>query len=208
MAYSFVSASSQYLSASAPVTGTTFPFSMACRFWCEDNTTNKVLMSLCPANGNYFGLVAFGAISGHPVGAMNTSYPNVYTSAGYSAQTWHSAAAVYDSHITVYLDGGASGVSSEISTLAVSDLMVSARRFNGALVTYGGSIIAEAAVWNAALTAAEIASLANGFTPAQIRPQSLVFYAPLVRDLIDAKGGRTLTNNNAATVAAHPRVYQ
>ena len=67
--------------------------------------------------------------------------------------------------------------------------------------------MAEVGIWNAALTAAEIASLAKGMTCDKIRPQNLVFYAPLVRDLIDAKGGRTITNNNAATVANHPRVY-
>jgi hypothetical protein len=48
---------------------------------------------------------------------------------------------------------------------------------------------AEVGIWNAALTAAEIASLAKGMTPDKIRPQSLVFYAPLVRDLIDVRGG-------------------
>jgi hypothetical protein len=57
------------------------------------------------------------------------------------------------------------------------------------------------------LTAAEIASLAKGMTCDKVRPESLVFYAPLVRDLIDAKGGLTITNNNGATVANHPRVY-
>jgi hypothetical protein len=48
---------------------------------------------------------------------------------------------------------------------------------------------------------------ADGMTCDKIRPQSLVFYAPLVRDLIDVKGGLTITNNNTATVANHPRVY-
>ena len=67
--------------------------------------------------------------------------------------------------------------------------------------------IAEVGIWNAALTAAEVASLADGMTCDKVRPQSLVFYAPLVRDLIDVKGGLTITNNNTATVAAHPRVY-
>jgi hypothetical protein len=67
--------------------------------------------------------------------------------------------------------------------------------------------IAEAAVYNAALTASEVASLAKGMTCDKVRPQSLVFYAPLVRDLLDQKGGRTITNNNGATVANHPRVY-
>jgi len=70
-----------------------------------------------------------------------------------------------------------------------------------------GGQIAEVGIWNAALTAAEIASLAKGMTCDKVRPQSLVFYAPLVRDLIDQKGGLTITNNNAATVADQPRVY-
>jgi hypothetical protein len=66
---------------------------------------------------------------------------------------------------------------------------------------------AEVGIWNAALTASEVASLAKGMTCDKVRPQSLVFYAPLVRDLQDQKGGLTITNNNGATVANHPRVY-
>jgi hypothetical protein len=67
--------------------------------------------------------------------------------------------------------------------------------------------VAEAAIWSAALTDAEVASLGKGVSPRLIRPQSLVFYAPLIRNLVDVRGGRTLTNNNTATVATHPRVY-
>ena len=62
-------------------------------------------------------------------------------------------------------------------------------------------------MWNAALTDAEIASLAKGYKPTRIRPQSLVFYAPLIRDLQDTRGSLAITNNNSATVANHPRVY-
>jgi hypothetical protein len=75
----------------------------------------------------------------------------------------------------------------------------------GASIFFSGTI-AEVGIWNVALTTAEIASLAKGMTPDKIRPQRLVFYAPLVRDLVDAKGGLTITNNGA-TVANHPRVY-
>ena len=77
----------------------------------------------------------------------------------------------------------------------------------GSPALYLNGDIAEVGIWNAALTAAEIASLSKGMTCDKIRPQNLVFYAPLVRDLIDAKGGLTITNNNGATVANHPRVY-
>ena len=67
--------------------------------------------------------------------------------------------------------------------------------------------LAEVGIWNVALTAAEIASLAKGMTCDKVRPQSLVFYAPLVRNLQDVRGGLTITNNNTATVATHTRVY-
>jgi hypothetical protein len=72
---------------------------------------------------------------------------------------------------------------------------------------YADSDIAEVGIWSVALTAAEIASLAKGMTCDKIRPQSLVFYTPLVRDLNDQKGGIAITNNNGATVANHTRVY-
>ena len=87
-----------------------------------------------------------------------------------------------------------------------ADSVVIGARWNNSLLFHSGSA-AEVGIWNVALTADEIASLAKGMTCDKIRPQSLVFYAPLVRDLIDAKGGLTITNNNGATVADHPRVY-
>lgn len=67
--------------------------------------------------------------------------------------------------------------------------------------------IAECAIWSAALTDDEIDSLSKGFKPPRIRPQSLVFYAPLVRAAIDVRRGLALTPVNSPTVAAHPRVY-
>jgi hypothetical protein len=62
-------------------------------------------------------------------------------------------------------------------------------------------------VWSVALTADEVASLGRGVTCDQVRPQSLVFYAPLIRSLGDVARGIALTNVGDATVAAHPRVY-
>lgn len=66
--------------------------------------------------------------------------------------------------------------------------------------------LAELAVWNVALTADEIASLAKGFRPQRVRPQSLVFCIPLIRtnqEIRNATSGTT----TGTTVADHPRVY-
>ena len=73
--------------------------------------------------------------------------------------------------------------------------------------SYWSGQLAECALWSAELTADEIASLAKGMTCDKVRPQSLQFYAPLIRNLQDLKAGVTITNNNTATVANHPRVY-
>ena len=57
---------------------------------------------------------------------------------------------------------------------------------------YCDGSLAEAAIWNAALSDAEVAALATGVSPLLVRPGSLVFYAPLARDLLDRVGGLQL----------------
>jgi hypothetical protein len=74
--------------------------------------------------------------------------------------------------------------------------------------TFFTGLVSNVGVWNVALTAEEVASLSKGMTCDKVRPQSLGFYAPLERDLIDVRGGRAITNQNGATVANHPRIYQ
>jgi hypothetical protein len=73
------------------------------------------------------------------------------------------------------------------------------RFFNG--------LMAEVAMWNADLTDDEVTSLARGFKPSRVRPQSLQFYAPIVRDIQELRQAVAITNSNTATVADHPRVY-
>lgn len=69
----------------------------------------------------------------------------------------------------------------------------------------------ECAIWNAELTNDEIASLAKGVKPSSVRPESLIFYAPLVRDIYDIVGGRTYVPSpiaaTGARIAVHPRRY-
>jgi hypothetical protein len=210
MAYNFTSASSQYLSmTSSPVSGP--PLTMACWFNASQTTTSDYLVSVSAAANNYFALAIFGANAGDPVGAFDFGGLGLniaYTTAGYTANTWNHAAGVWSglNSRTAYINGGNSGTDSRTQaaiTLTRSQIGANAsattNRMNG--------LIAEVGIWNAALTAAEVAALAKGMTCDKVRPQSLAFYAPLVRDLIDAKGGLTITNNNGATVANHPRVY-
>jgi hypothetical protein len=87
-----------------------------------------------------------------------------------------------------------------------TETIIGARR-NNTIGAYFPGRLAEVGIWNAELTADEIASLSDGFTCDKVRPQSLIFYSPLIRDIQDVRGGLTITNNNTATVITHPRVY-
>lgn len=68
---------------------------------------------------------------------------------------------------------------------------------------------AHAAFWNVVLSDAEIAALAKGYSPDQIRPASLHFYVPLIRSpWPDLKGSNGTTYNSPAVQASrHPVLY-
>jgi hypothetical protein len=216
MAYEFNNANSRYLSA-LPSGISATPMTLACWVYptAQENdraalavgdgvTHRHVLQHNIPGGNAQMGVVSFGSI-GIANGLSGSSYggdtPN---------NVWTHVAGVFTSSSsrTIYVGGISRSTNNTDcgSQNTFDEILIGARRNTSVSLYYTGRI-AEAAVWTVALTAAEIASLADGMTCDKVRPQSLVFYAPLVRDLIDYKGGLTITNNNTATVANHPRVY-
>lgn len=215
MAYQ-LNGTSQYLNtASTPVSSG--PVTLAAWFLPSNTTSNGVLVGVsnnADANsGHRFTLSAAGTISGDPIQAIcqgGTSTPGIaQTTTGYAAGTWQHACGVFASSTsrTAYLNAGSSATNTQSVNPVGLDQIKIGMRFNITPGLFFDGLIAEVGIWNAAITVAEIASLAKGMTCDKIRPQNLVFYAPLVRDLNDRKGGLTITNNNGATVATHPRVY-
>jgi hypothetical protein len=219
MAYDFNGSNQSTTSTSAPVT--TEPLTIAA--WFKSNVANArtAIVSLCDTTGGgavtqpFWALIEDGAKIGDPIcaTAISSSLSNgeATSTSGFTVGTWHHGCAVFTSlsSRTIYLDGGSSATNSTLlvprsQTIDKTAIGCIGRSTNASF--YNGQI-AEVGIWNAALTADEIASLAKGMTPDKIRPQNLVFYAPLIRDLIDQKGGLAITNNNGATVANHPRVY-
>jgi hypothetical protein len=139
----------------------------------------------------------------------NVSVDSSGTSVIFGASTsWaHTAFTNTSSARNLYVNGVNEATGGGNSNAVTLDLLaIGALRRTFVSDQFSGQI-AECGIWNAALTADEIASLADGMTCDKVRPQSLVFYAPLVRNLQDVRGGLTITNNNTATVANHPRVY-
>ena len=211
MAYDFTTASSQYLSSPAPVSSV--PLTIACWFNAKNTTTAHSLVALTPDTGTIdrrFALI--GLNSGiNPVRffCSPTDGTAADTTTGFTANNWFHACGVAASStsITAYINGGSSSSpTGTISPSGINTVGIGARYVNG-WSSFADCRIAEVGIWNVALTQAEIASLAKGMTCDKIRPQSLVFYTPLVRNLIDQKGGLTITNTNSATVTTHPRVY-
>jgi hypothetical protein len=212
MAYSF-NGTTQYLSipdnSNLDVTGA---LTLACHF--KSNSTpsgDHILVSKWVGTGNQrsylIGLSAnkiwINISNAGTSGFERFGATNVGTGQSHMALTYNPSTS-----FTGFLNGSAD-VTSTVGVPASifnSTSNVNISRLTSGAFHFGGTI-AEIGIWSATLTAAEVASLAKGMTCDKIRPQNLVFYAPLVRDLQDVRGGLAITNNNAATVATHPRVY-
>jgi hypothetical protein len=216
MAYTF-NGSNQYIrEAAAAVTA----YSLTIAGWMRKNNTNTSGSVYSIMNGagdnDWFRLLANDGAK--VMLDQNSNSGNSYVSAqsagSYTASTWLHACAVFTSSAsrTSYRDGGNATTTTTTAnnpqpaslsrtTIGVLDRV--------SITNYFGGDLAECAIWNVALTAAEIASLAKGFSPLRVRPQSLVRCIPLVRDLQEIRTGATLANTNSATAgASHPRTYR
>ena len=206
MAYEFTQSSSQSLSVgSAPVTAV--PLTIVCFYRSKNTHSGGIIEIGNSSQDSNFALyrdsqsqVYAYANNGGTFGQASTTISN---------NVWHHCAGVFTSNTsrTIYYNGLDSGTNTANVTPSGVNTITIGRLTTLGVNWHANAFIAECAVYNAALTADEIASLAKGMTCDKVRPQNLVFYAPLVRDLIDQKGGRVITTNNGATVANHPQVY-
>ena len=213
MARLFDDAASEYLQVdSAPFTD--YPFTMACWFNLDVAYNHHSLMFVGRSLGSsdYWSLEARGQTEGDPVVfvARNDTEEIAVTSTGYSVDAWHHACGVGTSTTlrTAYIDGGSPGTSS-VSKIpdATIDRCCIARLGDSSPSQHTSGMIAEAGIWNVALTAAEVAIVAGGYSPLFVRPESLVAYWPLIRDEDqDRVGGYDLTAFNTPTVGDHPPV--
>jgi hypothetical protein len=214
MAYQFTSASSQYLS--TPVESAfEEPFTIAC--WgilSSAATSNGCFVSLnSSTNADRYTLITIPATNSLRLAANQDGVGLVVTETTSNTvvrDTWTHAAAVVSSTTSrsVLLNGANKVTTTSAINPTPNNISMGSLEATGAYGPFLSGQIADVGIWNVALTDAEIASLAKGMACDKVRPQSLVFYAPLIRNLQDIKGGRVITNNNTATVANHPRMYR
>jgi hypothetical protein len=207
MAYDF-NGGNYLTTASATASGS--PMTIASFYRTAGSFGNDVIVSVGVNGGTHCNetfITNTGNFRATAIGATATG--NATSPTTYSTNTQYHICGVFSSSNSrdIYVNGtSVANNAINIGTQNTFDrIAIGAKATTLAQILAGR--VAEVGIWNAALTAAEIASLAKGMTCDKVRPQSLVFYAPLVRNLQDTKGGLTITNINGATVATHPRVY-
>jgi len=213
MARDFIRADSEYLiNESAVLTST--PLTMACFFNPDAITDDYGLIGIgdASATDTWFLLAARGSVAGEPISAFTRQTGGnaiADTTTGFSAGTWQHAAAVFTSASdrAAFLNGGGKGTNTSTETPTLLDRTTIGCIPRSALDQNMDGLIAEAGIWNVALTDGEIALLAAGVSPLLVRSQNLVTYVPLVRDNDeDLIGGLTFTPGATPTVAPHPRI--
>lgn len=214
MAYNFNGTNQYFTTTAAPVT--TNPVTLFTRFnmtRTDASTTSYGGITLGnPTSNDQLALLYYNQF-------ISRAYAFTRDSAGgnqseatstITANTWHTQAGVFTSTTSrqVFFNGTAGNLNTNSRDGGTpTAITIGAYRVNNATQFFVFGLLAEIAIWSAALTSEEITSLDRGFKPTRVRPQSLQFYAPIVRDLQDLRGALTITNNNTATVADHPRVY-
>ena len=164
------------------------------------------------ANGLTLGVQTTGAdkiivssVVGTPSSGLSSGVTTVNTG------TWYHACGVFTSDTSrdAFLNGGEKGSDTGSRSPSSPDqFRIGARSYQAAANYFDGSI-AEAGIWNVALSDEEVAQLGLGYSPLMIRPSALVGYWPMLGNNspeLDRKGSTSFTWTNSPTKADHCRV--
>ena len=214
MAYNFVSTSTQYITSSSP-SMSVHPTTISAWIYATSNTAAMTVVNFTETTSSNAGfrLTLAGQATGDPVRATSFGSANSISTigdtgpSGFNLNTWHHVCGVFTSSTlrVVYRDGVAGNSATTLVDFAsLTTISIGALRLGGTLMD---GYISDVAIWSVDLNTDEINSLAKGFSAKKIRPQSLTYYVPLVRNLQEHRGNIELTNNNTATVIQHNRIY-
>jgi hypothetical protein len=185
-----------------PVTGP--PFTMGCFVKTDDLTTDQCAMLVHDENSNSERFSLKLDTTSDLVQAISRDggvSSTAETSSSYSANIWHHICARFTSTTSrdAFLDGGSKGSNTDSSTPSGIDALSIGMRDLSTPDNFLSGKIAHAAIWNVALTDAEVAVLARGADPRSIRRNNLVAYWPLTTDDDDIIGSYDMTAYNSPT---------
>lgn len=220
----FDDASSQYLvSTTTPVTAA--PWTMACWALADDSGVGGAGAAMSMADGsvdNHYWQLRFNPFSDRLQGVMQGGGGAVSfdgTANAFTINVWHHIAWVEtaSNDHAIFLDGVKTTASNPIAPSGIDQLTIGA----SAIATtdnYWSGVLAEAGVWNVALTEFGIFQLYQmRYAPSLVQPESLVFYRSFRADdfnhdpseeLLESpllqQQTRHLLTNNGSTFGAHP----
>lgn len=185
--------------------------------WARPDVVGQNLMSISNSSGNAgaLRLVMLGTgTRGTSINASNVASTVDTTTGSVSVGVWGHHAATFTNTSRSAFFNGSNKATVNVTNIAsgFTRTQIGARRAGSAIDAYFNGRIAEVGVWNVVLTDDEILSLGKGVSCSLVRPQNLVLYAPMIRELDDHS--KTLfsfsTINTGAvvdTLGVHPRIY-
>ena len=196
--------------ASAPATAA--PVTIACWGKSTSQTAAQALACLGLDGGlnHRFLLYLAGTVGGDPVRAQtrDATPSEASTTTAYVANSWEHYCGVFAAanDRRAFRNGGSKGTEATTRTPTGINAFI----VGGALTTgaFFAGRIGHVAIWNLALSDAEVASLAAGANPVTIQPANLVDYWPLRDDANDVVGTRHLTVTGATLDTDNPPVAQ
>lgn len=212
MARDFVAASSHSLDASScPVT--TWPISMACWFNPDSTATSTLMQVAVVGSTNYHHRLVIVSTPVLSAQSQNGSvFPRANSTAAPTTGAWQHAGGVFYANADrrVYLNGGNKGTNANNCNISGFDSVAIGYTNGASPSSYFDGRIAEAAIWNVALSDEEFVKLAGGMSPTQVRPDGLVacwrvggYQSPE----LDIVTGLALTVTGA-TAAEHAPVFE
>lgn len=213
MALQFTRSSSQYLDCGSNSVHNVTQITICVWAYADSYTGSayNYLISREQASSPYFGFV----LRSNDIGsadfmiAVGASY---YTARGTrpSSGSWQHWAGTYDGETATLWTNGSSAATDTLPSGNMAAAPAGTKTYignsYGAPTRYWNGRLAEIGLWNRALSADEIAALADGFAPS-LFPRGLISYWPLMGRISpesDWFGGQTGSLVNTPTAADHP----
>lgn len=195
MAYEF-DGLNDYLIADGGVIGSQesiYPMSISCWFYATANAIAQGLVSVTSTSNARNIHLALHTDDTVAARSRSGSDSPAYTSTTFTKNTWNNAIGVWNGTVSAtntsrsaYLNGGGKQTNStSVTTMGLQNahLNIGSRLALTTRLNYFTGYIAEVAFWQAALTDDDALQLATGVSPLKVKPEAIVFYSPLIREL-------------------------
>lgn len=196
------------------------PSALTLSLWCQVTGAGgsfRRIMEIGAFNSSQGGVAFFdqqspfgGAVTGAVYATSQGSWSGTFGSFTAPTNTWfHLAMSAQPILHTWYANGVQRGQTTFSRGSGSSDVSIAAELIGAGAQQFGTCRIAEVAIYSSAFFAEDIEDLSQGVSPLTVRPDDLIFYAPMIGGplpALDIVGGATLGSINDPVVAEHPPI--